>query len=81
MWEYQGQARPPFADAVGPGQESVWDYPRPPAIVPDHREVIVRSGGTELARTDAAIRVLMWLWHPALLHAMFWLAAACVLPH
>ena len=33
MWNYTGQKRPSFADQPGPGQESVWDYPRPPALV------------------------------------------------
>jgi uncharacterized protein (DUF427 family) len=36
----------------------VWDYPRPPLLVADPREVIVRSGSVELARTRAALRVL-----------------------
>ena len=32
MWQYTGQQRPPFAQTPQPGQESVWDYPRPPAL-------------------------------------------------
>ena len=39
-------------DPVGPGQESVWDYPRPPALVRDAREVVVRCGDVEVARTN-----------------------------
>lgn len=31
-WRYQGGDRPDFAVEPGPGQESVWDYPRPPAF-------------------------------------------------
>ena len=42
----------------GPGQESVWDYPRPPRIEAERREVIVRLGETEIARTRRALRVL-----------------------
>ena len=42
----------------GPGQESVWDYPRPPVVQPANRLVIVRFGDTELARTTAALRLL-----------------------
>lgn len=44
----------------GPGQESVWDYPRPPAIVPDARVVEVRAGadGPLVARTTGAVRIL-----------------------
>ena len=33
QWTHTGTQRPPFAVEPGPGQESVWDYPRPPAIV------------------------------------------------
>ncbi|MEM7801274.1 MAG: DUF427 domain-containing protein [Chloroflexota bacterium] len=56
-WEYRGQKRPPFANEPGPGEESVWDYPRPPAIVKDGRLVIIRSGEIEIARSTAAVRV------------------------
>jgi len=34
MWEFRGQKRPDFAQLPGAGQESVWDYPRPPRIEP-----------------------------------------------
>ena len=57
-WRYYGVERPDFAIEPGPGQESVWDYPRPPRLEVDPREVIVRAGGVEVARTTAAIRVL-----------------------
>lgn len=36
----------------------MWDYPRPPRIVADEREVVVRVGPVELARTSHALRVL-----------------------
>ncbi len=39
-------------------RESVWDYPRPPAVVPDDREVVVVLGGQEIIRTRSAVRVL-----------------------
>jgi uncharacterized protein (DUF427 family) len=42
----------------GPGQESVWDYPRPPVVVDDHRLVQVRLGDTLVAETRQAKRVL-----------------------
>jgi uncharacterized protein (DUF427 family) len=58
QWASRGQARPPFAVMPGPGQESVWDYPRPPRLVPDPREVIVRWGEVEVARTHRALRML-----------------------
>ena len=57
-WTWFGRERPPFAVEPGPGQESVWDYPRPPRIVPDVREVVVRAGDVEIARTRRALRVL-----------------------
>ena len=57
-WRYSGQERPPFAATPEPGQESVWDYPRPPRIEAQNREVIVRLGDTELARSRRAVRVL-----------------------
>ncbi|MCW2604618.1 MAG: hypothetical protein JWN61_2753 [Pseudonocardiales bacterium] len=42
----------------GPGQESVWDYPRPPACLPSTRLIVVRSGGAAVAESTAAFRVL-----------------------
>ena len=57
-WRYYGQERPAFAIPPGPGQESVWDYPRPPRIEADTREIIVSAQGTEIARTTRAVRVL-----------------------
>jgi uncharacterized protein (DUF427 family) len=45
--------------APGPGQESVWDYPRPPALDPSGRHVVVRlPSGAVLADTRRAVRVL-----------------------
>ena len=32
MWRYYGQERPEFAVDPKAGEESVWDYPRPPRI-------------------------------------------------
>lgn len=58
MWRYRGHDRPPFAVPPGPGQESVWDYPRPPAVVDDRRRVTVSAGEALLADTRAARRVL-----------------------
>lgn len=58
QWSHRGQERPEFATEPGPGQESVWDYPRPPAVVADTRVVEVYADDTLLARTSAAIRVL-----------------------
>jgi uncharacterized protein (DUF427 family) len=49
----------------GPGQESVWDYPRPPAIVPDTRLVRVELEGVVIGETERAIRVLETSQAPA----------------
>ena len=58
LWRYVGDERPAFAAVPGPGQESVWDYPRPPRLVPDAREVTVACGDVEIARTRSALRLL-----------------------
>ncbi len=58
MWEYNGERRPDFAPTPGPGQESVWDYPRPPRLAPDSRRVQVRAGQKLLADSRRAWRVL-----------------------
>lgn len=57
-WRWRGRGRPPFAELPGPGQRSVWDFPRPPALAPDTREVVVRWGAHEVARTRRAVCVL-----------------------
>jgi uncharacterized protein (DUF427 family) len=43
---------------AGPGQESVWDYPRPPRVAPDTRHVRVVFNGVTVADSRRAIRVL-----------------------
>jgi uncharacterized protein (DUF427 family) len=58
MWKYVGTRKPDFAEEAGPGQESVWDYPRPPMCVDDRREICVRVAGLLVARTTRAVRVL-----------------------
>ena len=58
MWTHRGQKRPPMADRTTAGQESVWDYPRPPTPVPDHRQIVVRAVEWTIANSSAAIRVL-----------------------
>lgn len=57
-WRWRGADRPPFAVAPGPGQESVWDYPRPPLLVKDTRRVVVKAADTVIADTRAAHRLL-----------------------
>lgn len=57
-WNWRGQTRPPFAVVPGPGQVSVWDFPRPPRLVQDTREVVISWGAIEVARTNMAVLVL-----------------------
>jgi len=50
---------PPAARvAPGPGQESVWDYPRPPRLERTTCDIEVVLGGVTVARTQSALRVL-----------------------
>ena len=44
--------------ANGLATESVWDYPRPPAVVPCERRVRVIHAGRTVAESDRALRVL-----------------------
>ena len=39
-------------------KESVWDYPRPPIVVTDDREVVIEHGGVVIVRSSGAVRVL-----------------------
>lgn len=53
--------RPPRGvepQSPGPGQESVWDYPRPPLLQRSSKRVVVRSGDVVIAQTTQAWRVL-----------------------
>ena len=59
MWKYRGNRRPEFAVEPKAGQESVWDYPRPPVLVSDHRKIEVFSKDKELiALATSSLRVL-----------------------
>lgn len=42
----------------GPGQESVWDYPRPPRVEPVLERIRVVFNGVTIAETQRALRVL-----------------------
>lgn len=57
-WQWRGSTRPSFAVVPGPGQVSVWDFPRPPKLAFDSREVVVQWGDVEVARTSRAVLVL-----------------------
>ena len=79
-WRYHGQQRPPFAVAPGPGEESVWDYPRPPRLDPVLREVVVRAGQVEIARTRRALRVLETASPPTVYIPRADVVTTCLLP-
>jgi uncharacterized protein (DUF427 family) len=45
-------------EVPGPGQESAWDYPRPPRVEPSREHVEVWLGGARVAGSDTTYRVL-----------------------
>lgn len=56
-WRYFGQERPPFAQEPRQGQRSVWDFPRPPALIPAHKKVEVRIDTKTLALSSNALEL------------------------
>jgi len=48
----------PTPQKPGPGQESVWDYPRPPRLEQFEGRITVELGGGVIASTDRGWRVL-----------------------
>jgi uncharacterized protein (DUF427 family) len=58
------RSRPPRIEP-GPGQESVWDYPRPPIVVPTDARVRIVHAGVTIADTRRALRVLETSQAPA----------------
>ncbi|MFT7289121.1 MAG: hypothetical protein ACI87W_003248 [Halieaceae bacterium] len=58
MWKFTGKTRPDFAEVPGPGQESVWDYPRPPVLVDSDEQVDVSYAQVPVASSRSALRVL-----------------------
>ena len=48
----------PRPDAPGPGQESVWDYPRPAVAEPASAHLEVIFGGVTVAATRRGVRTL-----------------------
>jgi uncharacterized protein (DUF427 family) len=42
----------------GPGQESVWDYPRPPRLNPSNKRVRVLLNGVVIAESESSVRIL-----------------------
>ena len=50
--------RRPTPDQPGPGQESAWDYPRPPRVEPSSETVEIMLGDEVVARSTRTLRVL-----------------------
>ena len=51
-------ARPSRIDVPKPGQESVWDFPRPPRVEAVAKTVRIVFGGVEIVRSTRALRVV-----------------------
>ncbi len=58
QWTNTGAERPDFAIDPAEGQESVWDYPRPPALDPVGQQVEVVGSNGVIASSDRSLRVL-----------------------
>ncbi len=63
-----------------PSTESVWDYPRPPALEPCGRRVRIELGGVTVVDSTAALRVLETSHPPTIYVPPADIAAGCVLP-
>ncbi len=57
--------RPAHCEPAGPGEESVWDYPRPPRVEAALLPVRVELGGRVLAASTRALRVVETASPPA----------------
>jgi uncharacterized protein (DUF427 family) len=57
-WRRAKRERPSGIEVPRPGQESVWDYPRPPRLEPIASRIRVEFAGVVLAESCAAYRVL-----------------------
>lgn len=57
-WQYTGKQRPPFAESPKPGQRSVWDFPRPPALIPAQKKIEIRTDGLPLAISSRALELM-----------------------
>lgn len=57
-WRNLERDRPKDITIPGPGQESVWDYPRPPRVEPVKKRIHVEFGGVIIANSFKTYRVL-----------------------
>jgi len=59
QWRFRGEKRPDFAESVGPGEESVWDFPRPPRLEKVALKLrVLTPGDAILAETAGGCRVV-----------------------
>ncbi|MFD2587879.1 DUF427 domain-containing protein [Croceitalea marina] len=56
-WQFTGTKRPDFAEEPKKNQVSVWDFPRPPALVQVQEEVRVFAGETCIVKSKNALAV------------------------
>ncbi len=62
------------------GQESVWDYPRPPRVEPRAERVVVKLGGQVIADATDSVRVLETSHPPVYYLPMSAFAAGVLVP-
>ncbi len=63
-----------------PGQESVWDYPRPPKLEPSPKTVTVEHQGITIAETQHSYRVLETSHPPVYYIALADIQSAFLIP-
>lgn len=63
-----------------PVTESVWDYPRPPAVEPCRRRVRIEYNGVTVVDSTAALRVLETSHPPAIYVPPADIASGCISP-
>lgn len=57
-WRNLERERPDQIISPKAGQESVWDYPRPPRVEPVDKHLLVDFGGVILAESASTLRVI-----------------------
>lgn len=57
-WRSFPRERPDYIERAGPGQESVWDYPRPPRVEQMNKAIQVEFGGQIIANSTNTLRVI-----------------------
>lgn len=65
-WRWRGADRPDFAIEPKDGEESVWDYPRPPSVEAVSARVRVELDGVTVVDSRRAVRVLETASGPAI---------------